>query len=91
MSEPTPRGVYNAETARSSRAEGLGHMSAFMVSDNHIAFLCLAVRTYMCPPGSNMMPANDLDEVGRIFKAECARSVTHRYPRDAAKCRSWCA
>lgn len=55
-------------------------MSAFMVSDNHIAFLVLAVKRYTAPPGSGVtLFSHELAEMARVLKAECMRSVTHRY------------
>lgn len=53
-------------------------MSAFMVSDNHIAFLVLAYKRYS-PAGNSPLFAHELAELGRVLKAECLRSVTHRY------------
>ena len=55
-------------------------MSAFQVSDNHVAYLVLALKRYTARPGSGVtLFAHELAEIGRVLKAECLRSVTHRY------------
>ena len=64
-------------------------MSAFMCSDNHLAFLVYAFKRYCAPPGSGItMFSHELAEIGRVLKAENARSVAVRYAHDAKPCPS---
>jgi hypothetical protein len=58
-------------------------MSAFMVTDKHIAYLVLALRRYS---QRSAMTNHARDEIARILKAECARSVHYRYPAKDARC-----
>jgi hypothetical protein len=64
-------------------------MSAFMVSDRHIAYLVLAYRRYHARPGRGItVMSHELAEMARVLKAECARSIECRYPKGRLLCPS---
>lgn len=64
-------------------------MSAFMVSDRHIAYLVLAFRRYHARPGRGVtLFAAELAEMARMLKAACEASIVAAYPNNAEPCPS---
>ena len=54
-------------------------MSAFQVTDKHIAYLAHAIRRYIDKPGGEWHSIDDVEAIAREFLYENRRSVATRY------------